>query len=555
MRNNVSFVCRCHENPYLEDINAEVLDPDDYKANLGKVIWRGNLTFTDPENFEFRNIPNFELTIPDSSSAEFSSDEESLTNPDFRISKHLKLIRRIPIPLLPKKMVTDRVYRLRTSHRKWNDTFENDPDLFRAGYGLIARLGYCECNSVPGLEKFNSVDWTQAVTNGNIDDRNPDENLERQLMQWIHFLICKDSDDDNNLVAVQLDASNLHSDSSNNLQPDPSKRESKGESGLRVIESQCLENIAPDSPFSEQVDDSDELNWPERRILSFLEKQKITSGKSNPNSMMTPGSAEVLVLEAKELLKLFNEHKAKLEPLAGLSSAENAEVDQSWPSVLCQDYPGLHYNKSVESEEIDKEAQRLQRTFVGKRETASTTTSNVDNRDHIVVPAKKEATSKRPLLAPKRKLKKSPTQSELDPTWPLDCNQSVKSEGSDRGTIRSSASQRAAASKMTSNVGQARKGQKGKLKTSPTQQGQKSKSKEDIYRQKLRNAVYEALESKGVDEKHKLFRGCFRKLFEICKMYAAEMPTGVKSTKLWLCTVAKNNVDTVVNLEIALHGT
>lgn len=81
-----------------------------------------------------------------------------------------------------------------------------------------------------------------------------------------------------------------------------------------------------------------------------------------------------------------------------------------------------------------------------------------------------------------------------------------------------------------------------------------TQSTEDIYRQKLRNAVYEALSEKGIDERHKLFRSCFRKLFQICKMYAKEMPKTTKSTKMWLNTVAKNNVDTVVSLEIALNG-
>ncbi len=81
------------------------------------------------------------------------------------------------------------------------------------------------------------------------------------------------------------------------------------------------------------------------------------------------------------------------------------------------------------------------------------------------------------------------------------------------------------------------------------------KSQEDMFRQKLRNAVYTALESRGIDEKHVLFRKCFKRLFDICTMYAQDIPAKVKnggSTKQWLLKVAQQNSETVIDLETSI---
>jgi hypothetical protein len=83
-----------------------------------------------------------------------------------------------------------------------------------------------------------------------------------------------------------------------------------------------------------------------------------------------------------------------------------------------------------------------------------------------------------------------------------------------------------------------------------------AKSQDDLFRQKLRNAVYFALSSRGIDEKSSLFRPCFKKLFDICKMYAQDMPAKVRNgggTKLWLLKVANQNAITVIDIEKALR--
>ena len=78
-----------------------------------------------------------------------------------------------------------------------------------------------------------------------------------------------------------------------------------------------------------------------------------------------------------------------------------------------------------------------------------------------------------------------------------------------------------------------------------------------FYRKKLRNAVYDALSKRGIDEKNELFRACFKKLFEICKMYAKDVPKSAKNltTSQWLTRVAEQNSEIVINLEKSLKAT
>ena len=79
-----------------------------------------------------------------------------------------------------------------------------------------------------------------------------------------------------------------------------------------------------------------------------------------------------------------------------------------------------------------------------------------------------------------------------------------------------------------------------------------AKSQDDLFRQKLRNAVYTTLSAKGINEKSTLFRPCFKRLFDICKMYAKDMPPKIQNgggTKRWLFNVAQQHVSTVIELE------
>ena len=74
-----------------------------------------------------------------------------------------------------------------------------------------------------------------------------------------------------------------------------------------------------------------------------------------------------------------------------------------------------------------------------------------------------------------------------------------------------------------------------------------------FFRKKLRGAVYDALVERKINENDPLFRPCFKKLFDICSVFAQNMPKDTNSTKKWLSVVANQNADSVINLEKALR--
>ena len=74
-----------------------------------------------------------------------------------------------------------------------------------------------------------------------------------------------------------------------------------------------------------------------------------------------------------------------------------------------------------------------------------------------------------------------------------------------------------------------------------------------FFRKKLRGAVYDALVERKINENDPLFRPCFKKLFDICSVFAQNMPKDTNSTKKWLSMVANQNADSVINLEKALR--
>ena len=76
----------------------------------------------------------------------------------------------------------------------------------------------------------------------------------------------------------------------------------------------------------------------------------------------------------------------------------------------------------------------------------------------------------------------------------------------------------------------------------------------DTNRKKLRTAVYETLLRKNIKEKMPLFRPCFAKLFNICKMYVIENQindpeSNSKSSMLEICNV---HVGSVIGMETML---
>ena len=58
-----------------------------------------------------------------------------------------------------------------------------------------------------------------------------------------------------------------------------------------------------------------------------------------------------------------------------------------------------------------------------------------------------------------------------------------------------------------------------------------SSAGDDLYVRKLRNAVFTALQERDVTEGHKQFRACFKKLFEVCKVFTEDEFRGSQAAK------------------------
>lgn len=78
-------------------------------------------------------------------------------------------------------------------------------------------------------------------------------------------------------------------------------------------------------------------------------------------------------------------------------------------------------------------------------------------------------------------------------------------------------------------------------------------TKEEVIKRKIRNAVYVTLAENGIVERHPLFKKCFKRLFDVCSMFAGmqQKQANNQSLKQLLADVARSNVKTIVDIEKA----
>jgi hypothetical protein len=76
------------------------------------------------------------------------------------------------------------------------------------------------------------------------------------------------------------------------------------------------------------------------------------------------------------------------------------------------------------------------------------------------------------------------------------------------------------------------------------------------FKKLLRCAVFIALFERNINEASPIFNPCCKRLFDICKMYAKDIPAKVRTEeeiKQWLTALADQNADTVVKLVKSLR--
>ncbi len=534
----------------LSDLRADVVSLDDADTlvrDAGLALcWRGGLSVAvEDTGSSSAVLPGFELVAEEEAA---TKDVFLTARRETRVSRHLKLMAVVGGESVPPSWLTNTVLKLRvTAAAQGNpgvDLILSDWLPPRCGAGIIARLQYCPADQAQQVKPRSSEAWKKAVSNADVF-LSPDEGMDKNIDE-INFLIVNfgpDQATSRDFLAIMLDPAGLGVDVARIFDErsaaagfDKSDWDTSGGTGENNLD--LPKNVAaelanllltssnhPPSGLDPELDL--QSYWPEAQFLSQLEfltkleKPQQLGGGVAGSGLMTP-SGEYIVLEAGELLKHFNSDctaaKNPSEDIISKKKVDYQEQDQlqDYPDSLYQQIHGLHFNSCEKSEDIDREAAKVQRTYVGiERETATscnTVRSSEDRSAHHIVPKSAPASVKS-----EDSTKTAPKKPQLP---------QAKQQSRRSGSRRDSAGTT------------------------------KGKSKEEVFKQKLRCAVFDALKDNGVGQKSVLFKPCFKRLYDIVNMYGKDgkEALGLTSTSQFLGQVAKQNAKMVVDLQITLEG-
>jgi len=345
-------------------------------------------------------------------------------------------------------------------------------------------------------------------------------------------------------------------------------------------------------------------DWQEKRFLRFLKfhsekEEKILQSKS----ILKPNEDDYVLLEAKELLKFFDkegsamkklkpaEAKNKNCPLRPQKSNDEYQAlmkdnfdetesnahsykgfkfkGEDFSKVEFTQFHDVYYNTGTSAEAYDLECKNLRDCMVGpSRETESTFTVGQDTTRIKLGSRKTETQTKEPLVkkqqqpirssprkkaslaAPVKKLastKLSPRSKKLEYKQEPARQKTGKDAGGNVKNIEATRTSVPNKKHVLTTAATVKADNTEKRKSGGGDNGDLS----EVNRKKLRGAVYEALIRKDVREKDELFRPCFAKLFNICKMYVMDAQTENSSscTKKWMLEIAEMNVKPVVDME------
>jgi len=338
-------------------------------------------------------------------------------------------------------------------------------------------------------------------------------------------------------------------------------------------------------------------DWQERRFLRFL---KLHSEKEALNhqckSILKPSEDDYVLLEAKELLKFFDKEGLPSRPLEKAHAknkncplrpqksqkefqqmmSNNYEKTPSNPhsykgfkfigddfsKVEFTQFHDVYYNTGVGAESYDLECKNLRDCMVGPSRETGSTFSVVQDISRLKIGTKKcEDSSLNTVVKQTQPLRTSPRKKPA--VKPVSNHSTGKASFKPQKSSFSKPSDPVAKiPRSSNNVVTQKKAppvlSKGDSK--PKKNEEKRKSGGDLgelsetNKKKLRAAVYEALIRKNVLEKDELFKPCFVKLFNICKMYVIDaLDSATGSTKKWMLDIAEMNVNNVVDMEKMLR--
>lgn len=487
---------RATQNAHLELLRVDVLglsDIEDLPEFItDHLLWRGFLSFTDSRtDYRMRSLPGMEILatckayLKDFGNKPLIAKRRGLLKSDFRkFSAHLKVISTVNVKDLPDDLPKSSPFILRTSILSGDSVTEK---LFEDPEYFSKDQGLLTRLYFQQNEALSS---TLGPSNRTFAD------FKKALAERT-IKIDPDEGLGRNLESLLILIVNPDS-----TQPVCSSRNCLDKLAYVIdpeeiwsfyssFHSDILDNL----PLKPRID----AEWDEKRLLSFLECRAKAKTTGIVNETMCPAE-DFILMEAAELLKLFNPDGSAKSQTNEILEAQKKTVFscrhpnelEPWPAVRFQDFFGLHYNRSEASEEQDRDQAKLIRQLVGSSETFSTCHS--DRQSMIIQPRKSR----------KKKSPRKRSQSE-----------------------------------STNKRKSHKEGGYAINRTAP---------KVDVFKKKLRIAVYEVLHEKGIPERHKLFRPCFRNLFQVVDLVAKSMTAAKLSTET-LKIIAKNNAELVITMQ------
>ena len=322
----------------------------------------------------------------------------------------------------------------------------------------------------------------------------------------------------------------------------------------------CLFFFGSTIPFSRFLEAHDEIVAKEKE-------------KKEGANLLAPPDHDYVVLEAKELMKYFTKEGEPIKELeeVRVSSRRCLQRPQktkeeynsflkdnfdrvakgdfqfsgfkfkgsnlegtSFSTMEFTQYHDVYYNTGDGAETQDLECKERKDKLVGMARETGSTISAVAQPQRLKVEKKTSSTSRR--SSPRKAL--VPIASS-----PLKQVEAKGSLGKPKAELSKVAHHPARRSLVASSSSAAN--------TKDSQKKNQGDDLTDTNRKKLRTAVYESLLRKNIKEKMPLFRPCFAKLFNICKMYVIENQindpeSNSKSSMLEICNV---HVGSVIGME------
>ena len=299
--------------------------------------------------------------------------------------------------------------------------------------------------------------------------------------------------------------------------------------------------------------------------------------KKEGANLLAPPDHDYVVLEAKELMKYFTKEEEPSKELeeVRVSSRRCLQRPQktkeeynsflqdnfdrvgkgdfqfsgfkfkgsnlegtSFSTMEFTQFHDVYYNTGDGAQTQDQECKERKDRLVGMARETGSTISAVAQPQRLKVEKKTPAASTTRRLSPRKAL--VPIASPSTPSKQVEVKGSLGKSKAELSKVAQHPARRSLVASSSS----------GGNNKDPQKKNQ-GDDLTDTNRKKLRTAVYESLLRKNIKEKMPLFRPCFAKLFNICKMYVIENQindpeSNSKSSMLEICNV---HVGSVIGME------